>query len=152
MSDRTLRLRVRWTGPPPGATEVYERFLVEHGLENLDSMTTEFGMQRGRREVVSGTPEPDGSMAFEARVEPYRDKAGRQRFRGEFVQGPANEPFLYLSWRVAGEAWWIARTKVALAPLTDDFIASLPENVTLETDVSRFGHREPGHVQEWRAV
>jgi hypothetical protein len=150
--DRTLRLRVRWTAPPLGATEEYRAFLEEHGLDKLEGFETEFGMQRGRREVVSGLPQLDGSITFETEVQPYRDKAGRQRFRGEFVQGPPAEPFLYLSWRVAGEESWIARTKIQLSPLTDELIATLPDDAVLETDVTRFGHRSPGQVQEWRAI
>jgi Family of unknown function (DUF5990) len=152
VSDRTLRLSVRWTAPPPGVTDDYQRFLAEHGIQNLDGVDTEFGMQCGRSEVIPGTPQPDGSIAFEAQVEPYRDKAGRPRFRSKFVQGPPNEPFLYLSWRLVGEVWWIARTKIARSLLTEELIAALPENATLETEASRFGHRTPGHVHEWRAV
>ena len=149
---RTLRLRVLWKAPAPGANEDYRAFLLEHGTRNLEGLATEFGLQRGRWEVIAGTPWPDGSMAFETEIEPYTDKAGRQRFRGEHVQGPPDEPFLYLSWRVAGEDTWIGRAKVPLTPLTEEVVAAVPETAVFETDVTRFGHRDRGQVQEWRTV
>jgi hypothetical protein len=89
---------------------------------------------------------------FEAVVEPYVDKAGRQRFRGEFVQGPPEEPFLYLSWRMAAERSWIMRGKVLLTPLTAERLSTLAGDATLQTTVSQMGHRPPGFVQDWTLV
>jgi hypothetical protein len=43
------------------------------------------------------------------------------------------------------------RAKVMLTPLTAEFLAALP-HATLETDVSRFGHRAAGSIQDWRVV
>ena len=108
-------------------------------------------MQRGRWELVPGSPDDDG-VTFETEVAPYRDKAGRSRFRGPDVQGPPDEPFLYLSWRVEGEQAWVMRAKVDLAPLTDEFLETVPVKAVLETTVSKLGGHARGHVQEWRAV
>ena len=149
MSGRTVCLRVRWTGGDINGDSL-RPFLDEHGLQ--DGSNTEFGMQRGRSEVVPGVPQTDGSILFEATVEPYRDARGRQRFRGEFVQGPPDEPFLYLSWRVTGGDFWIARGKVLLAPLADERVASAPNETAFETEISHLGHRGRGHIQEWRPV
>jgi hypothetical protein len=108
-------------------------------------------MQRGRWELVTGSPDGD-ALVFETQVTPYRDKAGRQRYRGPDVQGPPDEPFLYLSWRVRGRQSWIMRAKVDLSPLTEAFLSSVPDNDVLRTSVTRLGGRERGQVQEWRAV
>lgn len=108
-------------------------------------------MQRGRWDLVPGKPDSDG-LTFETEVTPYRDKAGRPRYRGPDVQGPPDEPFLYLSWRRAGEQAWIMRAKVDLSPLTEAFLEAVPEDAVLETTVSKLGGRDRGHVQEWRAV
>ena len=149
--ERTYRLRVRWLGPYPGGRPDAALRLTDHGARSNESALTEFGMQRGRWELVPGVPDGD-SLVFETEVTPYRDKAGRKRYRGPDVQGTPVEPFLYLSWRVKGERAWIMRAKVLLAPLTEEFLRDLPEGAVLETTVSRLGGRERGFVQEWRAV
>ena len=108
-------------------------------------------MQRGRWELVPGVAD-GASLVFETEVTPYRDKAGRQRYRGPDVQGTPEEPFLYLSWRVRGEQFWIMRAKILLAPLTEDLLSTVPKGGVLETTVSRLGGRERGKLQEWRVV
>jgi hypothetical protein len=85
-------------------------------------------------------------------VQPYHDTRDRLRFRGPAVQGTPEEPFLYISWRVKGEPAWVMRAKVLLTSLTEEGLASLPVGASMETEVSRFGHRDAGHVQRWRAV
>ncbi len=80
------------------------------------------------------------------------DKQGRLRYRGPCIQGPPDEPFLYLSWRIAGEGGWLMRAKAPLASLGEAYVDSLPEDACLETTVGRMGHRAPGAVQEWRRV
>ena len=149
--EQTYRLRVRWLGPQPAARPDAALRLTDHGATNTDAGSTEFGMQRGRWELIPGVADGD-SLVFETEVTPHRDKAGRQRYRGPDVQGTPEEPFLYLSWRVQGEQAWIMRAKVLLAPLTEEFLRELPEGVLLETTVSRLGGRERGFVQEWRVV
>ena len=148
MAPKSLRLRVIWTEPSPADRPGLIARVVQDGGD-LEGRVTEFGMQRGRSEVVLGATQPDGETLFEATVEPYTDKAGRQRFRSDFVHGPPDEPFLYLSWRLQGEASWIMRAKVHLTSLTPDVLDALPYGATLQTSVSQMGHRPAGHVQEW---
>ena len=150
MAERTYRLRVRWLGPLPADRPDAAVRLSDHGAANRDGISTEFGMQRGRWELVPGTADGE-SLVFETEVTPYRDKAGRQRYRGADVHGTPDEPFLYLSWRVPGEHSWIMRAKVDLSPLTEKFSSISPDAV-LETTVSMLGGRDRGFVQEWRAV
>lgn len=149
--ERTYRLRVRWLGPLPGDRPEAGLRLTDHGAANVESVSTEFGMQRGRWELVAGVRDGE-SLVFETEVTPYRDKAGRQRYRGPDVQGTPEEPFLYLSWRLKNEQAWIMRAKVFLEPLTEEFLGGVPEGAVLETTVSRLGGRERGFVQEWRVV
>jgi uncharacterized protein DUF5990 len=151
VAARELVLQVVWSGPSASAGTNAEALLAEQGLIRVGERETEFGLQRGRQEVVPGALQADGTLLFETRVQPYRDKAGRQRFRGECVQGPPDDPFLYLSWRLAGESSWIGRGKVSLRPLTAELIDELPEDATLRTSISALGHRPAGHVQEWVA-
>jgi hypothetical protein len=145
-------LRVIWPIPDPGAAANAADLLGWQGIKDLEGVSTEFGLQRGRLEVVPGLAQPDGTLRFETGVEPYTDKAGRQRFRGECVQGPLDDPFLYVSWRIRGAPSWIGRRKVQLKTLTPDVLSTLSEPVTLTTEVDALGHRPAGYVQEWTVV
>jgi hypothetical protein len=136
MSEQ-IRLRVRWAVAPPSSP---------------GGGATEFGLQRGRADVLPGTTQADGTVWFETVVEPYIDKAGRQRFRGESVQGPPVEPFLYLSLRSAGEQAWTMRAKVGLGSLTPEFLAGLAKGAVIETSIASLGHRPNHHVQEWNVA
>jgi len=150
-AEKTYRLRVRWLGPLPAERQDAALRLADHGAGDAEGVSTEFGMQRGRWELVPGVPDGD-SLVFETEVTLYRDKAGRQRYRGPDVQGTPEEPFLYLSWRIEGKQAWIMRAKVMLEPLTEEFLRAVPEGGVLETTVSRLGGRERGFGQEWRVV
>lgn len=150
MAPLSLRLRVIWTRPNPANPPGAPQHPSEHGTGTIGG--TLFGMQRGRWEVLPGSQQPDGTTVFETTVEPYTDKAGRQRFRGACVQGPPDEPFLYLSWRPADTQAWIMRAKVLLTPLTPEMLLTLPEGATLETTISQMGHRPPGHMQKWAPI
>ncbi len=129
-----LRLQVVWTSPLPTAG---------------GATSSEFGMQSGRNILLPGRRRSDGATVFATHVEPYIDGKGRYRFRGECVQGPPDEPFLYLSHRVPGSSGWIARGKALLAPLTTAFLAKLPSGAILETKISRLGHRDAGTMTVW---
>jgi Family of unknown function (DUF5990) len=112
VDERPLRLRVVWPEPIPIAS---------------DGRITEFGIQKGRSELLQGHLRHDGSTVYETEASAFRDKHGRLRFRGPCIQGPPEEPFLYLAWRVANETSWIGRGKALLTPLTEEYLTSLPE-------------------------
>lgn len=133
----TLHLHVIWTSPLPTTS---------------GAMATEFGMQSGRNTVLPGKSRRDGATVFATDVEPYTDARGRARFRGDCVQGPPDEPFLYLSHRFVGAGGWIGRGKALLTPLTAAFLARLPAGVILETRMTRLGHRDPGTMTVWTPV
>jgi hypothetical protein len=109
-------------------------------------------MQQGRTELLPGVRQDDGSTVFETEVTPYRDKQQRLRFRGPCVQGPPDEPFLYLSWRHTGESSWIGRGKALLQPLDEAFLATVPDGAVLDTTMARLGHRDAGAMTQWRAI
>jgi hypothetical protein len=113
---------------------------------------TEFGMQQGRDEVLAGHTLPDGRVLYETEVTAYSDARGRLRYRGNCVQGPPEEPFLYISYRNKGVPGWIGRGKAHLTSLSEDFFVSLPDGAVLESTISSLGHRERGHAQVWRLV
>ena len=137
MEEKPLRLQVVWTEPLPG---------------DWQGRPTEFGMQRGRSDLIAGTAGPDGTTTYDTVVVVYTDARDRLRFRGECVQGKPEEPFLYLSWRESGAKSWIMRVKVMLDTLDEAFVSSLPPDTLLQTRVSHLGGRLRDGLQEWGAV
>ena len=109
-------------------------------------------MQSGRDRVVPGLPQQDGSILHDAAVTAHKDNKGRLRFRGPCVQGPPDEPFLYLSYRYIAKPGWIGRGNAYLTSLTEDFVASVADGAMLESTMSNLGHRPAGHVQTWVRV
>jgi hypothetical protein len=143
VQEKRLILRLRWTGPvPPQAPHPGES----------GAGPTDFGMQSGREIVLPGVRLSDGTVMHEAQVTAYKDAKGRVRFRGPCVQGPPDEPFLYLSYRHPGRPGWIGRGKAHLTSLTENVIDSLPDGTTLESTISNLGHRPTGHLQKWTHV
>jgi hypothetical protein len=134
--EKQLTLCVRWTQPLPG---------------DAGGRATEFGLQAGRDTVLQGRLDTDGSTLYETQATAYIDSRQRLRFRGPCVQGPPEEPFLYLAFRFRDSpAGWIGRAKAMLTTLDQAFLAALPEGAVLETEVAILGHRGRGHVQTWR--
>lgn len=93
-AERRIRLRIVCKNPPSP-----ERFGAEFGLQ--DNSTTAVWV------IHAGTISPNGDRSFECecRVRPQA-KMGAPNFLGPFVQGGAQERFLYLSWRP--RAWFLA--------------------------------------------
>ena len=137
MADRTLTLRIIWTQPVPSQHEGHP---------------TDFGMQKGRTEILPGVLRADGSTTYDTEATPYVDKAGRQRFRGPCIQGPPDQPFLYLSHRFVDDGVMAGRGKALLAPLTDEFLSSVKEGAVLETTMARLGHRDANAMTQWRVA
>jgi hypothetical protein len=60
---------------------------------------SEFGVQDKAGALRLGEPAPDGGLRFDLTLEVKPEGTGAPVFVGPFAQGPANERFLYLSWR-----------------------------------------------------
>ncbi len=119
-----------------------------------DGRATEFGLQSGRSTLLPGVAQPDGNLRFECDLELYRDARGRARFRGACAQGTADEAFVYLSWRYAGDeaAGWIGRVKLMLGSIAGIVDAdSDARDVTLETNALG-PSRGPIRQGNWRIV
>jgi hypothetical protein len=103
--ETTLRLRVIYVDPP-GPPELDAAFGLQDRVE---------GIHAGRREGADAVYD----LEVAARWDPGRQ---RLRFRGPWVQGKPDEPFLYVSWRRArpGDepAGWLCRAKISLTGIT----------------------------------
>jgi hypothetical protein len=78
----------------------------------------EFGLQDTRGELVAGVLRPDGKLGwdFTLTARPGLDPA-RPNFTGRFASGPADDRFVYLSWRSLPRGVWINRVKARLADI-----------------------------------
>lgn len=103
-----------------------------------------FALQKGKSgakvhpELVPPTRIDPTSISFDFTVRVAPDKLGaRQRFLGEFTQGPAEERFVYVnSGRGAGQhgTEWNRRAKIPLTTITPaliDAVRSTPNTVLL---------------------
>lgn len=78
-----------------------------------------FGLQDKRQVIDIGEQQADGSIAYNCIVQVRRQPPADLRFTGRYVQGPANDPFLYLSLGEAAQPVpWIKRLKITLTPIT----------------------------------
>jgi hypothetical protein len=103
--DGVLRLRMITVDPPdPRESEAV------------------FGLQDRDRRIYAGRLEANGDVRYDFEVRARWD-TGRQRlrFRGPWVHGTADAPFVYVSWRRsdpdADPAAWIRRAKISLASI-----------------------------------
>jgi hypothetical protein len=81
---------------------------------NTEGDAFEFGLQDTNGELVAAARLPDGRLHwdFELRVRPAAD--GSPNFLGRFASGPADDRFVYLSWRSIPRGVWINRLKARL--------------------------------------
>lgn len=77
----------------------------------------EFGLQDAKGALTPGVRLPDGRLCwdFELRVKPGAE--GRPNFLGPFASGPADDRFVYLSWRSIPRGVWINRLKARLGAI-----------------------------------
>lgn len=103
-----------------------------------------FALQKGKSgaahafELVPPTRSDPTSISFDFTVRVAPDKLGtRQRFLGEFTQGPADERFVYVnSGQSAGQhdTEWNRRAKIPLTTITPaliDAVRTTPNSVLL---------------------
>ena len=82
-----------------------------------------FGLQDTKGVIHAATPHPGDGVAFdfELRVKRGPD-AARPVFLGPFASGPADDRFVYLSWKAADRPGFINRVKARLSAITWDRI------------------------------
>ena len=78
----------------------------------------EFGLQDAKGAIIAGVRDPRGRFVFDfsLSVRPGRDSA-RPVFGGPFANGPADDRFVYLSWRSTPRGVWINRIKARLGDI-----------------------------------
>jgi hypothetical protein len=78
-----------------------------------------FGLQDKQQQIVSGKRQRDGRLVFDFSLEV---KTGpdpkRPVFTGRFASGPADDRFVYLSWRSVEHGEYISRIKARLEGIT----------------------------------
>ena len=103
MSDDAIRLRLLHPGGDPLA---------------FAGQPFTFGLQNAKGELDPGRALGGGlAFDFQLRVKPGRD-AEHPAFLGAHASGPAQDRFVYLSWRSTRDGTWINRVKARLSPIT----------------------------------
>jgi hypothetical protein len=96
----------------PATTELTIVVTVHDARDRGGSL--DYGLQSKKGELDPGTPTDDGGVRYEctARTRPGPD--GSVNCTGDYLHGPSNERFLYISFRGPGQSPWVRRTKVML--------------------------------------
>lgn len=137
MAD-TIRLRLICQHPPP--TE-------------MGGQRAEFGLQDKKQKVYSGLVLPDGSLQFDLTVQ-VKAQGGQSDFAGPWVQGPPDQRFIYLSYRLAAaNSPWIKRIKIPLSAIGWATIQSVAGSDVLQVKVDgRAAATVRLMTEDWKAV
>ena len=128
------------TGSSPDLTIV----VTVHDAQDRGG-TLEYGLQSKKGELDLGRPTADGGVRYEctARTRPGPD--GSVSCTGDYVHGPPDERFLYISFRSPGGGAWVRRTKVMLPGSVAADVRRLTASVT---DI---GRSRPRFDEDWVA-
>jgi hypothetical protein len=110
-----------------------------------------FGLQDAKGALTPGQRLADGRLYwdFALRVQPGRN--GRPNFLGPFASGPADDRFVYLSWRSIPRGVWINRVKARLADIDWPLIeAAQSQGKRLCADISAWGPGGGRRAVDWR--
>jgi hypothetical protein len=86
---------------------------------NPQNLAFHFGLQDGKQVIDPGVRSADGGFAFDfvLKVKPGADP-DHPVFMGPHASGPADDRFVYLSWRPAAGGGYINRIKARLSAIT----------------------------------
>ena len=76
-----------------------------------------FGLQDIDGDIVAAQRLPDGRLFWDFTLRVSEGRGGRPNFLGRFASGPANDRFVYLSWRSIPRGVWINRVKARLTDI-----------------------------------
>jgi hypothetical protein len=118
---------------------------------NPEGDAFEFGLQDTKGALIPAAHLPDGRLYwdFELRVRPAAD--GSPNFLGRFASGPADDRFVYLSWRSIPRGVWINRLKARLNWIDWPLIRAA--HAAGEPITADLTGRTPGHSMQridWR--
>ena len=120
---------------------------------NPHNFTYLFGLQDKAQAIIPPTILPDGRLAFDFSLDVKPGRAGQPVFTGRFASGPADDRFVYLSWRSIERGDYINRVKARLSNLTWEIITAAQANdLALTADMSGRGPGAPQRFVPWQLV
>lgn len=111
----------------------------------------EFGLQDTRQQIVPGVRRADGALVFNfsLTVKPGRDPY-HPAFTGRFASGPADDRFVYLSWRAIPRGEYINRVKARLSAIDWAMVrAAQAADRPLTADMSGWGPGDRRRQVSW---
>ena len=109
----------------------------------------EFGLQDAKGELVAAERLPDGRLCWDFTLR-VKDGGPEPNFLGRFASGPADDRFVYLSWRSIPRGVWINRIKAKLRGVGWDLVrAAQTQGKAITADLTgRTPHDR--HRIDWR--
>ena len=122
--------------------ELSIRIILESPPTGVD-----FGIQKGsgnKYETILKQRSTTGDLCFEFKISVKESKTSLHNFSGPYVQGPANERFIYIDIGTAAgqvDAAWSRRLKIPLREISSETIKQMlgDSSLVLETKVPGTG-------------
>ena len=119
---------------------------------NPQGLAFEFGLQDTKQGIDPGRRSADGAFVFDfvLRVKPGADPE-RPVFGGPYASGPADDRFVYLSWRRIDGGGYINRVKARLGGINWTMVrAAQAEDRPLTADMTGWTPHAHRRSVDWR--
>lgn len=138
MSNSEVRLRLTRDNDVPASHDLDEPYI--------------FGIQDKNQQIFAGKRDPDGKLVFDFTVRVQSRPGDKDPvFTGRFASGPADDRFVYLSWRSVPRGGYINRVKARLSNINWSLVhAAQKADRPLVADMSGRGPGDPRRHVEWR--
>lgn len=124
--------------------------LLHDGAAPVDSSGAPWvlGLQDRDDQILPGAPRPGGGLVFDFELR-VKDGGARPNFLGPFASGPADDRFVYLSWRAKDGGRYINRLKCRLCGITWDQLRGAEAGGVLTADVTGRTPRDNSKPLVW---
>ena len=104
-------------GQGPAPTELRLRLVRDDDAPHHNPLNEAFelGISDASQQIIAGARDTAGRLVWDFSVMVKPGKDGRPNFTGALASGPADDRFVYLSWRSIARGAWINRIKARLS-------------------------------------
>lgn len=137
-----------------GRDEVRLRLLRNNDIPptNPHEFSYLFGLQDRKQNIIAGRRQPSGALAFDFTLTVKKGKNPKYPvFTGAFASGPADDRFVYLSWRSIERGDYINRVKARLSTIEWKMVRAAQEKDSpLTADMTGWTPGDPRKHVSWR--
>ena len=115
------------------------------------NLAYDFGLQDKEQNIFGGAPGPGGVLAFDFTLKAKKGPdPDHPIFTGRFASGPADDRFVYLSWRSVARGDYINRVKARLSTVDWKLVrASQKRGRPITADMTGWAPGDPRKHVPW---